>query len=179
LDNVPAEVVTAAGQKPGFLLRITGMTPNPQASRLLNDTFFHNLVHRYAPADVKLDFYVADAFMVRQGLVKNNTARMQEISKANQNLLLIKNGGVLPAGAAGGAGGGGNFGGGGANPFGAPGMPPMAAGGGAPGSPDDPTLYRDPVTGEDMREWTEFQVVVFVVLGQPAVPPVPAAGNPQ
>lgn len=177
--EVPKDVVTAATGKSGFLLRITGVTPNQQASRLLDQTFLHDLLAtRYAAEGTKVDFYVADAFLVRQGLVKDDPARLQAMLKSYLELQKFKSG--QPAQLGGGQLGGGQLGGE-PGPGGFPGgfgggLPPGGAGG-APGV-DDPTPYLDPLTGEDTRGDKHFSLLVFVVLGQPAAPAPAAPANP-
>lgn len=174
---VPPEVITAANGKPGFLLRITGVTPNANPAALLDRTFLRHLLDtRFAAAGTKPPhFYVADAFLIQQGALRDNPNRLNEMQLAYQNLLRMRTG---------------NSGGGGSpmpTPGGMDGDMDRGFGGRPPGMPgftpptgqaqEDPTPYLDPVTKEDRRDDREFSVLAFVVIGTPPALPV-AEGTP-
>lgn len=215
----PEAVVQAARGRHGFLLRISGITTARDAQTALDESFLAELLktrfqHQGQPP---ADFFVADAFLVKQSAVRDNPERIQAMLRAHQERTRLRGGDAMPTSPAasstpfGGAGeefnnpGGPNFGGPGPN-FGGPGwtniprppgyppnlpwppsggatggMPSLpgavpAVPGGNPGTPDDPTPFLCPLTGEDMRQDVEFMVLAFVVLGTP--PPAAADAAP-
>lgn len=191
---VPSEVVTAATGKQGFVLRITGVTPNSNPAALLDRTFLRSLLEtRYGVEGFPRHFYIADAFLIQQGALRENQGRMQEMVRAHQELMRLRTGNVTGAPSGGMGGGeferGPGFGGPGmgGQGFGGPGMggpgyggpgmrPPGGPGGLVPPSTpqEDLTPYLDPETKEDRRDDREFSVLAFVVIGNP---PVPAAAT--
>ncbi|MFN4242995.1 MAG: type IV pilus assembly protein PilM [Tepidisphaerales bacterium] len=211
LPAPPTQVVEAARGRPGFLLRIRGITTARDAQTALDEGFLAELLKsRFAqPGQPAPEFFVADAFMVKQSILGDNPERVQAMLRAHQERTRLLGGDAMPTAPAGGGGGtpfGGGFGageefnpggpgpafrGGGTFPNiprppglppnvpwpptgGTPAMPAAPAPGGM-STPDDPTPFLCPLTGEDMRQDSEFMVLAFVVIGPP--PPAPPAGE--
>jgi hypothetical protein len=184
VEDVPKELIEATKGKHGFLIRIAGVTPNREATRLLNETFINDLLKdRFLQAGhTPPPFFVADAFVVKQVPVRQNPTRLAQIVKSHTDLQSVKGGKV--SGFQGGGGAGfpgmnpGNFGPQGGDDLGRGNFDPMP--GRTPATPagaDDPTPFLDPLTGEDVRTDVEFSALVFVVLGAPPPAPAPAEGT--
>lgn len=218
LPAPPTEVVTAATGRNGFLLRISGVTTARDAQTVLDEGFIKKLLQTRFAAEGQpaREFFVADAFMVKQSILGDNQERIQALLRAHQELIRLKGGDAMPtASATGGAvvpqggqrggmweefpvQGGPGFGGpgwaaGGRPPGYPPNLPwppntgvPSGMPSGMPSAPsaqpgtlEDPTPFLDPLTGEDIRQDSEFMVLAFVVVGPPpAAPAAPAEGSP-
>lgn len=97
------EVVTAATGKPGFLLRIHGVTTARDAQTVLDETFIAGLLKtRYGVEGQPREFFVADAFMVKQSPLRENTERINALQRAHIEAMRLKGGDAMPTAPAGG-----------------------------------------------------------------------------
>ena len=105
LPPPPADIVTAATGKSGYLLRIHGLTTARDAQTVLDETFIAGLLEtRLGDVGQPRDFYVADAFMVKQSPLRENTERINALIRSHAETLRLKGGDAMPTASAGGGG---------------------------------------------------------------------------
>lgn len=173
VPEVPKEIVTAAGTNtPGFVIRVVGVTPNANVYELLRKTMFGKLLAtRIGSEKAARPFYVADAILVRQSKIKDDTTRLTDMTRSWTEANKLKP--VPPPATDGSAPGSGGGQGGTVNG----GVPD----GGGSVTPDDPRPFYDPQrlpAQEDRRQDNEFAALLFVVVGNPP-PPAPPAAAPE
>jgi type IV pilus assembly protein PilM len=184
----------AGGEGPrGFLVLIRGTTPSGNAESLIEKNFAGAL-KAIAPTtkNPKMEYKVERAVTVWIKPVRDDSTRLQQMKQQFDIAVAAQQKAAQGVGASGSGFGGFTGGGGGGENEGAPrwgsggpmggmpgGMPGgMAMGGGGTVNPEeDPTPYKDRLTGEDMRDDYTFAVLLAVSLDPP--PPAPPGQAPQ
>lgn len=185
-----APAAGAAGAARGFLVVIKGTTPNGNGHAFIRDGFCKALAAIGPSANApSLNYAMKRAEIVKSNFLRENPERLTQMQSKFTELenAVAK----AKTGAAGSLPGGGGFNPGFGTPGGAmggdeenPGFRGPGPGfvpGGTPvaGQPtvDQIAPFRDRLTGEDMRDDTEFTIVLAVQVDPPAyTPPAPAAG---
>jgi hypothetical protein len=152
----------ASGQR-GYLITIKGITPNANGTSLVQ-TKFCGALEKVQPTKEtpSMNYAFKRAVLTGANLVSANTPRLTELKTIYAEMLRTR---PQPT----------------AQPTVVPGMDPLlqrqALAQPAQPAVEDPAPYMDRVTNEDIRNDTEFTVVLVVLLDPPAwAPPAPAEG---
>jgi type IV pilus assembly protein PilM len=152
----------ASGQR-GYLITIKGITPNANGTSLVQ-TKFCGALEKVQPTKEtpSMNYAFKRAVLTGANLVSANTPRLTELKTIYAEMLRTR---PQPT----------------AQPTVVPGLDPLlqrqALAQPAQPAVEDPAPYMDRVTNEDIRNDTEFTVVLVVLLDPPAwAPPAPAEG---